>query len=456
MQRLICTLAFLLSVSSALAEPKSETPSQPHSLAGLLSNIQQENAADARINQEREQKFLTARNEQRNLFNAAQTELNALKTRSKELRTQFDNNEQALNKQSEMLRLKLGNLGEMFGVVREVSQDVLSLKEASLIATSTEDQVLLEKLAASKSLPAIHELEGLWLSMQRHMTAQGDINNETREVVAEDGSVSQDAIYKVGPFVAFNENGYLQYDDESHNFIELNRQPGEAVLLDDYLQDKSVFAPVAVDPTRGVMLGLYSQSPSLMERIRQGGFIGYCIMLLAILGVVYASIRMLALHKINAGVQRQIKSPQISSDNPLGRIMGVYHADLQQDLDTLEKKIDEAVLAELPTLEKGQSLIKLLAAVAPLMGLLGTVVGMIATFQSITLFGTGDPKLMAAGISQALITTVQGLVAAIPLLLMHNLLSTRSRNLIQLLDKQAAGMIAERAETARGVKDAGH
>jgi biopolymer transport protein ExbB len=444
MQRLlVIALAFIVSCCVSA----EETQVNPDSLGKLLNKVQQENAQEQDINRQREQAFLAARNEQRAKLNTAEVELSALKNQTRKLRSEFDNNEVALNKQSDMLRLKLGNLGEMFGVVRQVSQDVISLKQASIIATSAAETELLERLATSKTLPNIHDLEGLWLSMQTHMTAQGDVNNETREVITEDGNSTQTSVYKVGPFVAFNDTGYLQFDSESNSFIALSRQPGEVGLLDDYIDEKAVFAPLAIDPTRGAMLGLYTQTPSLMERIKQGGFIGYCIMLLTLLGVSFALLRVVQLQRINQSVRQQMSSSDISRDNPLGRVLSVYRADQQLDTDSLEKKIDEAVLAELPALEKGQSLIKLLAAVAPLMGLLGTVVGMIATFQSITLFGTGDPKLMAAGISQALITTVQGLVAAIPLLFMHNLVSTRSRSLIQILDKQAAGMLAQRAES---------
>ena len=113
-----------------------------------------------------------------------------------------------------------------------------------------------------------------------------------------------------------------------------------------------------------------------------------------------------------------------------------------EELDTLELKLDEAILRETPALERWQGLIKLLAAVAPLLGLLGTVTGMIATFQAITQYGTGDPKMMADGISQALVTTVLGLVAAIPLLFLHSLVAARSKALIQLLEQQSAGLIA--------------
>jgi biopolymer transport protein ExbB len=84
------------------------------------------------------------------------------------------------------------------------------------------------------------------------------------------------------------------------------------------------------------------------------------------------------------------------------------------------------------------------------MGLLGTVIGMIRTFTQITLVGTGDPKTMADGISQALVTTVEGLVAAIPLILLHAVISSQAKGVQQVLDEQAAGMVAERAEQKGG------
>jgi len=90
--------------------------------------------------------------------------------------------------------------------------------------------------------------------------------------------------------------------------------------------------------------------------------------------------------------------------------------------------------------------LKIIAVVAPLLGLLGTVTGMIITFQAITLFGTGDPKLMAGGISTALVTTVQGLCVAIPTVLLHTLVASRARRLNQILEEQAAGMVAVQSE----------
>ena len=154
--------------------------------------------------------------------------------------------------------------------------------------------------------------------------------------------------------------------------------------------------------------------------------------------------RMVYLTRVGRGVSAQmhdLSAPR--ADNPLGRIIGVLGPKPQlADLETLELKLDEAILQETPPLETGQGLLKLLCAVAPLLGLLGTVTGMIVTFQAITQGGGGDSRLMADGISQALVTTVQGLVVAIPLLFLHTLLASRSKGLIQLLEQQSAGLIA--------------
>ena len=126
--------------------------------------------------------------------------------------------------------------------------------------------------------------------------------------------------------------------------------------------------------------------------------------------------------------------------------MQMYAGDRDADMETLQLKLDYAVIKEVPKLEGALNIVKVLAAVAPLMGLLGTVIGMIVTFQAITLFGTGDPKLMAGGISQALVTTVLGLIAAIPLLLLHAFAANASRRVSQVLEEQSAGMVAEYAE----------
>jgi biopolymer transport protein ExbB len=188
---------------------------------------------------------------------------------------------------------------------------------------------------------------------------------------------------------------------------------------------------------------MLTKTPTLPERVQQGGAIGYIILVIGLFGIVLVVLRLTALGRLAAKMKRQLQEPgEASADNPLGRVLLVAGDAGERDIDAIELLLDEAILRETPALQRGLGLLKLLAAVAPLLGLLGTVTGMILTFQSITLFGTGDPKLMAGGISQALVTTVLGLIVAIPLLFSHTLLASRSRTLIQILDEQSAGLIA--------------
>ena len=207
------------------------------------------------------------------------------------------------------------------------------------------------------------------------------------------------------------------------------------------------FVRGVIDPSMGQLLGLLVQTPNLIERVDQGGVVGYTIIGAAILGVLVGTWKLFSLYMTQMAVSGQMRKKKASKGNPLGRVMMAYDANRDADVETVSLKLDDAILKEVPKLEGGLNLVKVLAAVAPLMGLLGTVIGMIQTFQAITLFGTGDPKLMAGGISVALMTTVLGLIAAIPLLLLHSFAASSSRRTSQILEEQAAGMIAEHAET---------
>ncbi|MCK5189243.1 MAG: MotA/TolQ/ExbB proton channel family protein, partial [Methylococcales bacterium] len=215
---------------------------------------------------------------------------------------------------------------------------------------------------------------------------------------------------------------------------------------EDMAEAQTGTVAVGIDPTRGVILSMLIQAPDSLERIDQGGFIGYIILIMGAVGFIYAIVRLVKLTLTGQKMNAQMSSSVANIDNPLGRVIAAAEQDQSEDTENLELILDEAITREIPQLEKGLPMIKLLAAVAPLLGLLGTVTGMIATFQSISLFGTGDPKLMASGISQALVTTMLGLCVAIPLLFLHSLVASRSRTLVQILDEQTAGLISRRAE----------
>jgi len=182
-----------------------------------------------------------------------------------------------------------------------------------------------------------------------------------------------------------------------------------------------VYAPI--DPTRGELLKSFERVPSFKERHWvQGGAIGKGIIIMTLLGVTFGVLNFLRLFFLKTAVGGQKRKAQAAKGNPLGRVMMAYEGAQSKDAETVELKLDEAILKEAPKLEFGLNLLKLLAGIAPLLGLLGTVTGMIKTFQAMMIYGTGDPQLMAGGISEALVTTMLGLYAAIPLLILHSFL----------------------------------
>jgi biopolymer transport protein ExbB len=421
-------------------------------LEGLLQQVKQFQMQETEINKQREAQFKQSKQDQTLLLNQAKKALKSEQNIADDLKASFDKNEKTLSQKEDQLRLRVGNLGEMFGVVRQVADDLNGTLHTSLTRAEKPIRAAdLEKLSQAKELPNIKELQALWLTLQEEMTLTGQISQFNAQVVQNDGSEVEQLVTRIGAFNAITDQGYLRFDEETGRLISMARQPEDSSLISDYLEtDISEFKAIGLDPTRGALLGLVLSNPDLLGRIKQGALVGYIIIGLAIIGLLLAAWRLTSLFAIRKKVEDQIKNlDKPNTDNPLGRVLATAAAfdNNDQELETLELKIDEAILKEVPQLEKAQSMIKLFAAIAPLLGLLGTVTGMIATFQAITNFGTGDPKLMAGGISQALITTVLGLVAAIPLLLSHNLVSSQSKRLVQILDEQAAGLIATAMET---------
>jgi biopolymer transport protein ExbB len=401
----------------------------------------------------REERFMASLDRREALLAEASADFTAQQNRSRELQGLFDENERLLGEMQTDLENRVGTLGEMFGVVRQVAGDASSLFRDSLISAEfNERSNFAAELAESRALPSIEALEKLWFEMQREMTATGSVAKFPAAIILPDGTeVSRDAV-RVGPFTAMSAGRYLAYMPESGKFAELSRQPGGGMPgIAAELEDSTTGYHAAVlDPTRGSLMAVLVQAPSLAETIQYGGLVGYVIMTLALIGFVLASLRFVRLMVISSAVAKQRMNIEVPKDtNPLGRVLRAFHDHPEADNETLQLHLDEAILKEVPKLEAGLSPLKILAAIGPLLGLLGTVTGMIVTFQQITLFGTGDPKLMASGISQALVTTVLGLVMSIPLLLLHSFLQTRCRDLIHLLEEETAGIIAAQAEKAR-------
>lgn len=455
MKKLVYSIVVSMLVSAGAAYAGDQpAANQPTTLDQLLEQVRRASRDATAVNQRREQEFRQARDQQRQLLERAKAALAAEEQRSDRLRGTFDQNEQELTQLTETLRTRMGNLGEVFGVVRQMAGNAKSIVDNSLVSAQIEDRgQILSKLAQSKALPTIEELEALTNTYLEEMVQSGKVVKFADTVVTEDGTPIEQDVVRVGVFNAISEDGFLRYLPETQSLVVLSRQPSGRYLsmAEELFEAEAGTGPIkmAIDPTRGQLLGAIVDAPTIMEYVRFGGVIGYITLTLGAIGVLIALQRLIYLFATSRKVKAQLESGKPSPDNPLGRVLSVYSDNKNDDIETLELKLDEAILKETPQLEKWQSALKIIAAVAPLMGLLGTVTGMIVTFQSITLFGTGDPKIMAGGISQALVTTVEGLVVAIPLVLLHAVVSSRSREVVQILEEQSAGIIAAHAEKQR-------
>jgi biopolymer transport protein ExbB len=444
---LACLLGALALTGSVAAQP-------PATLDELLEQVRRERAVEREEHSAREQRFLAARDERQRTLAEAQAALAELEDRSAELQARYDEQNRVIAERRALLNERLGTLEELFAAVRQSASDTRAVLESSLVSAQLPGRaVALGELIQSREVPTLEQLEALWHVLLEEMAESGKVARFDRGVISAGGEEQPRAVTRVGVFTAVSDGQFLRYLPETDALVELGRQPGlrsqrAALALERAEQG---YAPMDLDPTRGTLLGLLVQSPGFMERIRQGGGIGYVIMGLGAVALLLALERFIVLTRTARKVRRQLRSAeQPAADNPLGRVMAVYSEALRADPETLGLKLDEAILRELPRIQRGLATIAILAAVAPLLGLLGTVTGMIQTFQSITLFGTGDPKLMSGGISLALVTTQQGLAVAIPILLLHGLLSGRANRIIQILDEQSAALVARSAERSNG------
>ncbi|ESE43294.1 MotA/TolQ/ExbB proton channel family protein [Shewanella bicestrii] len=447
MKKLITTA--VLAASFSLTAGMASAADAPKTIDQLLQQVKVDRAAEGKVNSKREQEFQAERGDKAALLKREKDALAAEKQRGKDLNQAFLDNERKIAQLEEDLKTAQGDLGEMFGVVKGEAGDFAGkLASSNVSAQYPNRDKFIADLGARKQLPKIEELEQFWQEQLFEMAQSGKVVKFEGSVTGIDGSVKNTTIHRIGTYNLTADGKYVVYNHELGLIQELSQQPEgyQVSAVGKWEQTTSGTAPFYIDPARGVLLNIFTNKASFEDRLEAGGTIGYIIIALLALGLLISIERLVTMTIIGARVNSQRKNIDKPGNNALGRILKVYQENKDVDVETLELKLDEAILKETPALESRISIIKVLAAIAPMMGLLGTVTGMIATFQSIQLFGTGDPKLMAGGISMALITTVQGLVAALPLMLMHAVVVARSKSIVQVLEEQSAGIIAAHAE----------
>jgi biopolymer transport protein ExbB len=432
----------------ARAKAAAEAP-KPTSLQDLLDLVQKGFTVERKENRDREAAFLRAKADQRRLLDQALAELAREEAISQKLEMRYNENEPAIAESQSRLTQRLGELGELFGVVRQVATDLSGQTWDSLTSSQLGGRKdLLDRLGRSKELPTTEDLEKLWFELNREIIEQGKVVRYESEVLTLDGQKERQEVVRAGPFSVISNGKYLLWESADQILRELNRQPPSKYLdtVADFEGAVSGYVQLAVDPSRGSLLNALVDTPSRVERVKQGGAVGTVIIVLGVLGGIVGIWRWVTILITSRKVNAQRKRKRANTGNPLGRILKIYEDNEDVDTETLELKLDEVVLRETSSLERFLWLVKTVSVVAPLLGLLGTVTGMIQTFQAITLFGAGDPKMMAGGISEALVTTMLGLTVAIPMVLLYETLANSTRRMTDILDEQSAGLIAQRAE----------
>jgi len=416
----------------------------------LLRDITQSSQASRKLNGEREARFLRNKNEQGALLAKAEAELGAANTRVSAVKARFAASQQDVSQLKKQLAEQVGDTGQIYaGIAQSASEFRGQLGNALTTSQFPDRLAVLDKLAAAEEIPNITEIERLWFLYAQEAAESGRISRFRTTVRDVLGEKIQTDVVRIGQFSALTAEGHLILQPETGELSVLERQPEDGIeLAKAFTEATEGLHDVLVDPSRGDLLRLIADRPTLADRLHQGGEVGYVIIAIGVLGAVVATWQFGFLVMVGRRVGHQLRDiTRPNHDNPLGRVLLSLKGDpTGQDPEVLETRLSEAVLRETPKLERFQSLLRMIVAAGPLLGLLGTVVGMIITFQVITEAGASDPKLMAEGISRAMIATALGLMIAIPLLFVNTFITARSRTLIQVLDEQAAGLLARQLE----------
>ncbi|QRG85463.1 MotA/TolQ/ExbB proton channel family protein [Vibrio diabolicus] len=432
-------------LSVALISTSALMPHTTFASDALLQKAQQENRQQQSHNVARESGFKKTEQELQAIKNKLAAERAALQAEADSLSVTFGENEAELAQLEEKLRLETGSLGELFGVVRQNAKELESELKSSVTGVDANSyQKDIDAIVAAKSLPTLTQLQAMWRSMEEQIKASGEMANVSFTLLNGEGREQTVNGVRLGSMALLDDTGYVKWNGQRGDAVNYLRQP-ESGPTANTISSGNIDALV-IDPSRGILLEQLANSPTLADRLNAGGVVGKIILGLLAIGLLIALVRGASLMISRQKIMKQLKTPAQPGDNPLGRVLAVYQKDKHRSVEALELRLLEAVVDEQTHLEKGLSMLKLLAALAPMLGLLGTVTGMIETFQVITQFGNGDPKVMAGGISMALVTTVLGLVSAMPLLLAHNVLSSQAENIRSILEKQGIGLVAEQAE----------
>ena len=432
-------ISVLLPLSLFAQENEEEIPIEEqrnNAIKALLQTVEINKSIYVADDQKRINKFLDLIDEREGMLAKSKNDLRLENERNARLEKEFEENEKVLAELEERLQIKIGVLGELFGVARQFAGELLSSSESAYTFTEFPERGDKLKEIGKIQVHSIEELEVLWLEYFNEIVASGEVKEFKSKIINSKGDSFKDNIVRYGLFSASYKSEFIKPINELNGFELLQRQPEKSILRNLKRHQRSdEYKTASIDPTRGFLLSLYLDKAGWIERIAQGKSVGFIIILIGIIGVAFSSYKIYFLNE----------SKKILEDSNQTNVIQdmIDNIKKAKSYQSKENIIDELISNYSSKLDWGVSWIKFVAAVAPLLGLLGTVIGMIETFQAITLFGTGDPKQMAGGISQALITTMLGLMVAAPLLGFYTYISDRVNTLVQIVEEKGSYLLSK-------------
>jgi len=380
--------------------------------------------------------FINRVAERKTLLADAKRKLESEKKRNTSLEAAFEANEKALADLEEKLEIKIGVLGELFGVTRQYAGELLASTENSVVFYEYPERPEILKDIGQEQVHSLEQLENLWISYFDEIVAGSEIKSFEANITNPDGQNFSGNVIRYGLFSASHDGKFLRPVSSLNSFQLLAKQPESMYTKTLRKHARSdEYSNLSIDPTRGFLLSLYLDKANWLERIAQGKSIGFVIILVGLFGLVFSAFKILKLREFSKEVHSESKN---SISDHMDKLIKPGAS-----RETKENILDEFIINYSSKIEWGNNWVKFFAAVAPLLGLLGTVIGMIETFQAITLFGTGDPKQMAGGISQALVTTMLGLIVAAPLLGLYTYLSEKTESIVQILEEKASYILSK-------------
>ena len=438
--RLITLLLFLPIFMIAQDESQEEVPipieeQRNNKIKALLNVVKENKSIYVQKDQVRVKNFIDLVDERESMLAKAKRDLANEKIRNENLEKRFEANEKELAELEESLQIKIGVLGELFGVTRQFAGELLASTEKAVTFSEYPERVAVLRDIGETQVHDLNQLQNLWISYLDEIVSSGEVKTVEANIIDRDGESITGEIVRYGHFTTTYKNKFVTPVPELSGFELLQRQPERDVLKNLRKHQRSDdYRITSIDPTRGFLLSLYLDKPGWIDRIAQGKSIGFIIILIGISGFVFSIYKIYQLREQEKEIIADNAKVKVDMENSIKDIASY---------ESKENILDEFIINYTGKLEWGANWVKFFAAVAPLLGLLGTVIGMIETFQAITLFGTGDPKQMAGGISQALVTTMLGLIVAAPLLGLYTYISQKVSNLSQVLEEKASYLLAQ-------------